>query len=156
MTDQIAIRPAHASDTEFIAGLVSSLLQYSSPAWENADALAQGFPEVLGNAVRTQDPRAAVLIAEGADGTPLGFISLKVGTDVAGIERGHVADLAVREEARRMGIGRALMQAGEAWARERGLSVLSLDVWSTNERALAFYRSLGYRSESSCLIKALD
>jgi GNAT superfamily N-acetyltransferase len=26
------------------------------------------------------------------------------------------------------GIGRALMQAGEAWARERGMPVLSLDV----------------------------
>jgi ribosomal protein S18 acetylase RimI-like enzyme len=55
-----------------------------------------------------------------------------------------------------MGVGQALMQAGEAWARERGLPVLSLDVWSTNQPALAFYRTLGYRAESSCLIKALN
>lgn len=48
------------------------------------------------------------------------------------------------------------MQAGEAWARERGLPSLSLDVWATNERALAFYRRLGYCAESLCLIKALD
>jgi ribosomal protein S18 acetylase RimI-like enzyme len=55
-----------------------------------------------------------------------------------------------------MGVGRALMQTGEAWARERGLPVLSLDVWSTNRMALACYRALGYRPDSLCLIKALD
>lgn len=156
MTDRILIRPAHESDCDFVAGLVSSLLEFGSPAWENADALAPGFRDVLADAVRAQNPMAAVLIAEGAAGRPLGFISLKAGADVAGVVRGHVADIAVREDARRMGVGRTLMQAGEAWARERRLPVLSLDVWSTNERALAFYRGLGYRPESLCLIKALD
>ena len=33
---------------------------------------------------------------------------------------------------------------------------LGLDVWSTNERALTFYRHLGYRPESLCLVKPLD
>ena len=155
MAGRFAIRPAQAGDSDFVAGLVPSLLRYGSPAWDNADALSPGFREVLVDAVRAQDPRAAVLIAEGADGRPLGFISLKVSTDVTGSERGHVADLAVREAARRMGVGQALMQAGEAWARERRFPVLSLDVWSTNQPALAFYRTLGYRPESLCLIKPL-
>ena len=48
------------------------------------------------------------------------------------------------------------MHAGEVWARQRGSPVLSLDVWSTNEPALEFYRRLGYAAESLCLIKALD
>jgi ribosomal protein S18 acetylase RimI-like enzyme len=156
MTDRIAVRPAHVGDSDFVAGLVSSLLQFGSPAWEDTDVLAPGFRDVLVDAVRAQDPRATVLIAEGTDETRLGFISLKVRVDVAGTERAHVADLAVREASRRMGVGEALMQAGEAWARERGLRVLSLDVWSTNQPALAFYRALGYRAESLCLIKALD
>jgi ribosomal protein S18 acetylase RimI-like enzyme len=155
VTDRIMIRPAHAGDSEFVAGLVPSLLRFGSPAWEDADALAPGFRALLVDAVRAQDPRAAVLIAEAADGTPLGFISLKVAGDVGGAERGRVADLAVRDDARRMGVGQALMQAGEAWARERGLPVLSLDVWSTNQPAQAFYQALGYRPESLCLIKAL-
>jgi ribosomal protein S18 acetylase RimI-like enzyme len=156
MADRTVIRPAHAGDSDFVAGLVPSLLSFGSPAWENADALAPGFRNVLVDAVRAQDSQASVLIAEGTDGTPLGFISLKVRLDLTGSERGHVADLAVREDARRMGAGQALMQAGEAWARERGLPVLSLDVWATNQPALAFYRALGYRPESFCLIKALD
>jgi ribosomal protein S18 acetylase RimI-like enzyme len=156
MTDPIVIRPAHVGDSDFVAGLVSSLLQFGSPAWENAEVLAPGFRDVLVDAVRAQDSRATVLIAEGTDGRPLGFISLKIRVAIGGTERGHVADLAVSEDARRIGVGQALMEAGEAWARERGLRVLSLDVWSTNQPALAFYRALGYRPESLCLIKALD
>jgi ribosomal protein S18 acetylase RimI-like enzyme len=156
MNDSIVIRSAGDRDSEFVAGLASTLLEFGSPAWDDAAALAPGFREVLAGAVRVQDERSTVLIAQRADGTPLGFISLKVSRSVAGIERGHVADLAVIEEARGVGVGRALMQAGEAWAGERGLSVLSLDVWSTNERALEFYRRLGYAAESLCLIKRLD
>ena len=96
-----------------------------------------------------------MLVAEGANGAPLGFISLKAGEDVVGVARGHVADLAVTVDARRIGVGTALMRAGEAWARDRGLPALSLDVWSTNERALTFYLRLGYGAESLCLIKRL-
>ena len=103
-----------------------------------------------------QGPRAAVLIAHDEDGERLGFVSVKVREDVNGVERAHVADLAVREGARRLGVGRALMRAAEAWARKQGLPVLGLDVWSTNERAMAFYRRLDYRAESLHLIKELD
>ena len=106
--------------------------------------------------MRAQDLRSTVLIAELTDGTPLGFISLKVTEDVTGVGRGHVADLAVTETARRLGVGRTLMNAGEQWARDRGLAVLGLDVWSTNERAQAFYKRLGYRAESLHLIKPLE
>jgi ribosomal protein S18 acetylase RimI-like enzyme len=155
MTDQLSIRPAHERDCEFIAGLVPSLLEFASPAWDDAAAFAPGFRDVLAGAVRAQSPQSAVLVAEGVEGTPLGFISLRVSEDVVGVARGHVADLAVIADARRMGVGTALMEAGEAWAREHGLPALSLDVWSTNERALAFYRRLGYSAESSCLVKRL-
>ncbi len=156
MSEQIAIRSACEADADFVASLVPSLLQFGSPVWKDAEVLAPGFAAVLASAARAQDPRSAVLIAESADGTRLGFISLTVREDVTGVERGHVADLSVIEEARRIGVGSALMKAGEAWARERGLPVLSLDVWATNERARAFYEKLGYSAESLCLFKALD
>ena len=155
MTDQFLIRPAQEADCEFIAGLVYSLLEFGSPAWDDAPALAPGFRDVLVSAVRSQDPRSSVLVAEGAEGAPVGFISLKVGEYAVGGARGHVADLAVTADARRIGVGTALMRAGEEWARDRGLPAVSLDVWSTNERALTFYRRLGYCAESLCLTKRL-
>jgi ribosomal protein S18 acetylase RimI-like enzyme len=117
---------------------------------------APGFREALAQAIIHQSRRSTVLIAEAADKTSLGFISLKVREDAAGVERAHVADLAVTDNARRMGVGTTLMKAAELWARDLGIGLLSLDAWSTNESALAFYRRLGYAIESVCLIKRLD
>lgn len=152
---EIVIRPAGPGDRDFVEGLVSTLLEFGSPAWQDVDGLLPGFREVLVRAVTAPDPRATVLIAQGADERPLGFISLKIRVDVTGLERGHVADLAVTESARRVGVGTALMRAAESWAREQGTGLLSLDVWSTNDAAVAFYRCLGYCVESLCLIKQL-
>jgi ribosomal protein S18 acetylase RimI-like enzyme len=155
-TDGLVIRPARDDDGTFVANFVPSLLEFGSPAWMDAQALAPGFRDVLAHAVSHQGPSAAVLIAETESGRRLGFVSLTVRQDVTGVERAHVADLAVAEDARRLGVGRALMHAAETWARHLGCSVLSLDVWATNVRARAFYDSLGYRPESSCLIKELS
>jgi ribosomal protein S18 acetylase RimI-like enzyme len=156
VVDRVEIRAAREADGGFVAGLVSSLLEFGSPAWTDPEALAPGFADVLARAVRAPDPGSTVLIAESTDGIRLGFISLTVREDAAGVERGHVADLAITEEARRMGVGTALMRAGEAWTRARGLPALSLDVWATNERARAFYETLGYSAESFCLFKRLE
>jgi ribosomal protein S18 acetylase RimI-like enzyme len=156
VTDAIVIRPAVEDDGDFVLGLVAGLLEFGSPLWQDPRDLAAGFKEVLARAVREQNPGAAVLIAEAADTTRLGFISMRVVDDlVTGDERAHVADLAVAPAARRSGVGRALMTAGESWARDRGLEIVTLDVWSTNHRALAFYRALGYPMESLSLAKHL-
>jgi len=47
-------------------------------------------------------------------------------------------------QARRRGIGRLLMQASEAWARERGLPKLELQVHAFNTGAIAFYETDGF------------
>lgn len=154
MTAQFTIRTANTEDQDFVAGLALSLLEFPSPAWEDPAALSGRYGEALARAVKEQDQGSTVLIAE-RDGAAVGLISLRVDHDAAGFERAHVADLAVTPDARRIGVGRALMQAAESWASERGLLMLGLDVWSTNDRALGFYRHLGYRPESMTLIKRL-
>ena len=55
-----------------------------------------------------------------------------------------------------MGVGSALMKAGEEWSRDRGFDLLSLDVWSTNNAALTFYRRAGYTIDSLSLTKRLS
>jgi GNAT superfamily N-acetyltransferase len=156
MPERISIRQARSEDRDFVLGMVPGLLAFGSPAWQDRETLAPGFREALAKAISNHGRRSTVLIAEATDETPLGFISLKVSEDAAGTERAHVADLAVTERARRIGVGTALMKAAESWARNLGMGVLSLDVWSTNETALRFYRHLGYDPESECLIKRLD
>lgn len=155
MGGEIRIRAARVEDRDFVVGMVPSLLEFGSPAWRNPQALVPGYSSVLERALTTPDPDTGFLIAEGREGLPLGFISLKVRAAVGGADRAHVADLAVASSARGVGVGTALMSAAESWARERGLGTISLDVWAPNDRALSFYRRLGYLPESLHLIREL-
>jgi GNAT superfamily N-acetyltransferase len=63
--------------------------------------------------------------------------------------------LVVEEGARRQGVGRALMEAGEDWARKQGASSLELTVWEFNTTAIAFYESMGYNTARRRMWKAL-
>ena len=94
------------------------------------------------------DPeRDARLAIEGATSTILGLrdgealiASVMIGFDG---HRGWIYYLAVAPERRREGLGRALMDAAEAWLRARGAPKLQLMVRTTNEEALGFYEALG-------------
>lgn len=55
-----------------------------------------------------------------------------------------VNTLAVEAGARRRGIGRGLLRAGMAAARERGLPRLSLQVWADNRPAIRLYEAEGF------------
>lgn len=57
----------------------------------------------------------------------------------------HVLNVATALEARRRGVGRALMAAAEHAGRNRGARIATLEVRRSNEAALALYRVIGYR-----------
>ena len=55
-------------------------------------------------------------------------------------------DLWVREDARRVGLGAALVEEAIRRAAERGCRRIELDVSEANEHALALYEKLGFSS----------
>jgi len=61
----------------------------------------------------------------------------------------HIGDVAivVTNTCRGIGLGHALMEAAIDWARAVGLERLALGVFTTNERAIALYRSVGFVDE---------
>jgi ribosomal protein S18 acetylase RimI-like enzyme len=61
--------------------------------------------------------------------------------------RGWVYYLAVAPERRRLGLGREMMAAAEAWLRRRGVPKIQLMVREDNEAALAFYEGLGLKRQ---------
>jgi ribosomal protein S18 acetylase RimI-like enzyme len=69
-----------------------------------------------------------------------------VGAVMAGFDghRGWMNYLAVDPDARRSGIGRALVAHAEAGLLALGCPKVNLQVRGGNEEALAFYRALGY------------
>ncbi len=56
----------------------------------------------------------------------------------------NIHDLAVRPEFRGTGLGRALLDAAEDEARERGCCKLTLEVQEDNTRARSVYRAFGF------------
>lgn len=104
------------------------------------------------------DPAVLFLMAEGEAGR-LGFVRAEVydapGDRVFRARRvAFVQEIGVREDARRQGVGRALMQAAADWARGEGAVALGLSVGAFNEGAIALYRELGF--EVTTLTMQLD
>ncbi|HEY3551784.1 MAG TPA: GNAT family protein [Gaiellaceae bacterium] len=91
-------------------------------------------------------PHAAVYVAEREDGTLVGRLS--VGRDPHPAST-HVADvgLMVALDARRQGVGTALLEAAVGWAREAGVRKLELHVFPWNEAAIALYDAFGFERE---------
>ncbi len=58
--------------------------------------------------------------------------------------RGWVYYLAVAPDARKRGLGKKMMEAAEAWLRERNAPKIQLMVRDDNEAAIGFYKALGY------------
>ena len=55
--------------------------------------------------------------------------------------------MAILDGYRGRGIGSALMERAVAWARERGLAKVSLEVWPHNTAAIGLYEKFGFRRE---------
>ena len=100
-------------------------------------------------------------IASRTEGAILGFVQLTI-RDTPPIpilvprRIAFVETLAVREDARRAGIGRALMDQAERWVEESGATEIDLNVHEFNQVAIGFYHSLGYTTSSRRMSKRLD
>jgi len=96
------------------------------------------------------------LIADG-DGRRLGFLLLldALPDEVSMSPQAFVAYMAVEPDVQRRGIGRALLNAAEGLARERGLPTIAMMVTESNVPALDLYTSCGYRTERRLLCKTL-
>ena len=71
--------------------------------------------------------------------------------DTSKTQRVVTVALALLPSLRRQGVGRQLMRAMEAWARERGAWKMSLVCLSHNRPAMTFYHNVGYDQEARLL-----
>jgi len=84
-----------------------------------------------------------LLLGAWVEGALLGTAQLHPSATPNGRFRAEVAKLLVHPSARRQGVGRALMDAIDALARERGRTTLVLDT-QTGSDAERLYRALGW------------
>jgi GNAT superfamily N-acetyltransferase len=89
------------------------------------------------------DDRAAILVADD-DHTIIGFATVYL--DIVSVrfgQRAWVEDLAVAPRRRSSGIGKALLDAGKAWARDHGAVWLGLESGAARLDAHRFYEREG-------------
>jgi GNAT superfamily N-acetyltransferase len=103
------------------------------PSWDERRAAV-----ALRQAIDSHD--CTVILAEGDDGELIGLCTGYL--DLHSVRYGYrvwVEDLAVHPEHRSQGVGKALLDAAKAWARERGATHLELDSAETRTDAHRFY-----------------
>jgi GNAT superfamily N-acetyltransferase len=150
------IRPALPSDRAFVRAAADRLAAFGPPPWRPKEDVVDGERRTLEAFFAAPPAGSALLIAESEEGGPLGFTYLEQVQDYFTLEaHGHVGILVVTRAAEGTGVGRALLQAAEDWARERGYRTLALNVFEGNRGARAVYEHLGYVPETLRYIKVL-
>jgi ribosomal protein S18 acetylase RimI-like enzyme len=96
------------------------------------------------------DPATDYLLGAPREGAPAaGVVQLRYRWSVwRAAEDCELEDLFVSADARRGGLGRALLAAAIERARERGVRRIALDTAERNEAAVALYRSFGFSDEA--------
>jgi GNAT superfamily N-acetyltransferase len=147
MTAAYRIRPATAADAGAVAGLAAGLAQSFAFSRASFDA---HFPSLLATG------HACLLVAvtgPGPDDDCLGYL---LGFEhLTFYANGRVAwaeEIMVHGDHRGRGVGRALMNEFEQWARERGCALVAL----ATRRAAPFYHAVGYQDSAIYLRKVFD
>lgn len=151
----INIRPTQKSDRAFILSLAPRF-NVGIPPWRTPEQMLDFNQRETKQAMNSISTDSIILVAENIQGERLGFISITNSTDYfTHAPQCYISAIATTEEAQGKGVGHALMDAAENWARSRSYTILSLEVFAQNERARSLYKQLGYKEETLKLIKEL-
>ena len=88
--------------------------------------------------------QAQVLLAQDSDGTILGHTIVRIEHDEHGNAFGLYSTTYVEPEARRRGIAAQLIQRGEEWLLEQGMSRLATDTALDNRKLIDLFQGRGY------------
>jgi len=135
----VQVRPATKDDAPVWLRMREALWPEYASTW-HADEIGQFFAGKLSMPL-------AVLIAHDDSGKALGFVELSIRNYAEDCVTDRVAYLEgwyVVPGARRRGIGRALMNASEQWARAQGCTEFGSDAVIDNEVSAAAHRALGF------------
>lgn len=150
------VRPYAAADRAFVLGLAERFVAFPLPAWRTADSAVAGIHADLSQHLDAPPAHSHLFMAEDADAQPVGFLHLKKERDFfSGQWNGHISDLVVAPGHEGHGYGVALLAFAERWAAENGCSLMTLNVFPGNARALALYRRRGYDTDLLRLARPL-
>lgn len=138
-----------------MTGLVPRFTEHGVAGGHTRAEVIEGTARVLRDALARPQPGELMLIAEDARGEPAGFAYAITSRDFfTGEAYVHVSEIAVARSG--AGVGARLMDAVEAWARENGCRLVTLNVVDENIPAQRFYERRGYGLAHRHYAKRLD
>ncbi|HEX6389902.1 MAG TPA: GNAT family N-acetyltransferase [Solirubrobacteraceae bacterium] len=133
-----SVRLADERDAETVARLMIGFRNHLGLDWPSDNAFLAGVEKLL------EDRDTDFLLGfVGDEARGVACLRFRLGLWRAGKDC-LVEDVYVEEDARGTGLGRALMDAAIARARERGARRMELDTNDGNAPAIALYESLGF------------
>jgi len=156
----IIIRPARASDHAALVEQYLGLNLHEDPITHDRVTDRAGAEESLAAAEAwVRKTNGVVLVAE-VNGRVVGHLFLTFEEAPPFVRRelrayAYIAELFVRAEARRLGVARALLEAAERIARERGVSRILVSALAGNIPAETTYERAGFAAYATELIKKL-
>ena len=122
----IVVRACTRGDYTVVAALARRLAVGIAP-WRQHEAFVQAARRWIDASVQRSGSDHAAFVAEDADQHVVGFASVAQETHFTGETQAYLGELVVAAHAEGQSVGRALLAAAEAWARERGYRIIVLD-----------------------------
>ena len=144
----VRIRLAHADDDEFILGLAGRFVAFELPPWRKRSETLAGIREDIARHLRDLPPGSHLFVAENDDAERCGFLHLQTQKDFfTGALNCHISDIVVAPEFDGRGVGRALLDYADNWAKRHRCRFVTLAVFPGNERARSVYERSGFGVE---------
>lgn len=125
-----------STDSNDLSGVEQLCSQFGFPA--PSEKLLQRYSLILDYSSH------CLLVAADPSGAILGWVHAYEAPSLLSDRTVEIGGLVIDEKCRRKGIGKALMDAVEAWARDRGFDEVLLATRIDRVDAQEFYQALGY------------
>jgi GNAT superfamily N-acetyltransferase len=146
----VTVRDQQSRDLETVVDLAVISLEWHSKTFKDV-SLATGRHDLLDGFRQFAERSGSYFRVAEIDGAVVGFLTAQL-TPASNQSAGArsptvwIADVAVSLEARRCGVGRALIRDLEEWAVQEGADEVKLRMHAGNEPARQLYESAGFQS----------
>jgi ribosomal protein S18 acetylase RimI-like enzyme len=151
----VRVRPYVPADNVFVLSLAPRLTE-GVPPWIGAVRMQKTVEQALAADIDAISETSTILIADDQDGRRLGFLTISIQRHYTGFAEAYIRNLAVDDNAVRLGVGTALIEAAVAWTKARSVTYVGLHTGVRNVGARAFYEQLGFVEESVKLVKPVS
>ncbi len=154
--NELLVRAAEPADDEYIISLGPRWTEFDLPSGRKRHIVIEGIRRDLRKHLDGNLPGSFMFIAETDEGEAAGFLHLQLVTDFfSGKQNCHISDLAVSQGWDGKGVGRALLDYAERFAREHRCERITLAVFPGNARGRKLYESAGFELDTLRMAKSL-